>query len=201
MVSHSSQNEHIVATSLYYCSCENVTTSTLSFRHQCAGGRGYHEVNYEQWIHDCLPAIFGLESEGPAVQDIGSVDLREGRLLTYPNILRHRLEPFKLADPTKSGHRKITALFLVDPNIKVINTANVLCQHQAWGWREVVRSCCSKPSSMPDMRDSWLSRLPAELQDQILASVCKRGASQIGTHRGKEMVSEKGKRSFREREV
>lgn len=60
---------------------------------------------------------------------------REGRLLTFPNILQHCVQPFELADPTRPGHRKILALFLVDPNIRVISTANVPPQQKDW-WGE-----------------------------------------------------------------
>lgn len=93
------------------------------------------DVDYVQDMHAFLPEVFGGEQNEPAVQEMGGVETREGRLLTFPNILQHRVGPFKLQDPTKPGHRKIVALFLVDPNIKVISTANVPCQRQDW-WLE-----------------------------------------------------------------
>ncbi|KXH26363.1 hypothetical protein CSAL01_11361, partial [Colletotrichum salicis] len=40
--------------------------------------------------------------------------------------------PFKLADPSKTGHRKIVALFLVHPAIPVISTPNVPPQQKHW---------------------------------------------------------------------
>ncbi|KJA26101.1 hypothetical protein HYPSUDRAFT_52807 [Hypholoma sublateritium FD-334 SS-4] len=55
-----------------------------------------------------LPIIYGCETEGPSVQDVGSVDTREGRFLTFPNTLSKTLAPrwpvgpFKLADSTKT---------------------------------------------------------------------------------------------------
>ena len=113
-----------------------------------------------QGQHEWLSEVFGCEDEGPTVQEIGSVETREGRLLTFPNILQHRVGPFKLADPTKSGHRKIVALFLVDPNIKVISTAHVPCQQQEWWW-EVTRT----------KENQQIASLPRELQDQILEDV------------------------------
>jgi len=61
----------------------------------------------------------------------------EGRLLTFPNLLQHQVQPFQLADATKPGHRKILALFLVDPGIRIIGTANVPPQQKAW-WSEKV---------------------------------------------------------------
>ena len=100
--------------------------------------------------------MFGCENEGPTVQEIGSVETREGRLLTFPNVLQHRVGPFKLADPTKPGHRKIVALFLVDPNIKVISTAHVPCQQQEWWWN-LTRT----------KKNQQIIDLPVELQDHI----------------------------------
>ena len=81
-----------------------------------------------------LIEIFGYENLSGAVQDVGSVELREGRLITFPNVLQNRVAPFKLADPTKPGHRMDVTLFFVDANI---STAHVPCQQQEW-WLETV---------------------------------------------------------------
>ncbi|KAJ3569056.1 hypothetical protein NP233_g5304 [Leucocoprinus birnbaumii] len=55
---------------------------------------------------------------------------------------------------TKPGHRKILALFLVDPNIKIISTANVPCQRQDWREELILDS-------------NVLLRLPVELRDIV----------------------------------
>ena len=123
------------------------------------------EFEYEQDHHDWLEDVFGMEQEGPSVQDIGSVDTREGRLLTFPNILQHRVGSFKLVDPTKPGHRKIVALFLVDPNIRIISTAHVPCQRKDW-WMEAVLETQTKP-----VREKGLNDFPVELQDIIFKEV------------------------------
>lgn len=94
------------------------------------------------------------------MQEIGGVETREGRLLTFPNILQHRVGPFKLADPTKPGHRKIVALFLVDPNIKVISTAHVPSQQQEWWWKLTQTK-----------KNQQITGLPVEVQDHILDDV------------------------------
>lgn len=93
------------------------------------------------------------------VQVIGSIDTREGRVLTWPNILQHQVQPFKLADPTKPGRRRILALFLVDPNIRIISTANVPCQRRDW-WSKTVRA-----------ERGGISGLPIELQDAVFDAV------------------------------
>ncbi|TFK36202.1 hypothetical protein BDQ12DRAFT_725247 [Crucibulum laeve] len=128
-------NEHICSTALYYYDNENITASSLAFRR-----------------------IFGCLSDGPAVQEIGSIDTREGRLITFPNIFQHQVQPFKLVDPTKPGHRKILALFLVDPHIQTISTAHVPCQQKEW-WMEAART------------NQALSRLPVEVQQLVVDAV------------------------------
>lgn len=129
-------NEHICATALYYYSSSNITPSSLAFRQQ-TGDFTRGTIQYRQWHYDWLPAIFGCTQGGPTVQYVGGVDTREGRLLTFPNILQHQVQPFKLVDRTKPGHRKILALFLVDPNIKIVSSANVPCQRKDWWVEEI----------------------------------------------------------------
>ncbi|KAI0463758.1 hypothetical protein LJB42_002763 [Komagataella kurtzmanii] len=105
-------NEDIVATVLYYYDSENITESKLSFRNATI------EPNYEQHDHDGIRRIFGLWNEGNLTRYLGSVDCIENRLLIFPNVYQHHVDPFELADKTKPGHRKILCFFLVDPNNK-----------------------------------------------------------------------------------
>lgn len=150
-------NEHICASAVYYYDSENITTSRIAFRQQ-SDAETIH-VSYEQDHHDWLPAVFGCETHGPGVQNVGTVDTPEGRLLTWPNILQHQVQPFKLADPTKPGHRKILAFFLVDPNIRIISTANVPCQQRQW-WSNAIQR-----------ENGVISALPLELQEHIFHDV------------------------------
>ncbi|TFK36203.1 hypothetical protein BDQ12DRAFT_725248 [Crucibulum laeve] len=145
-------NEHICATALYYYDNENITSSSLAFRQQ--SDTDTIDINYPQNAHDWLQIVFGCENEEAAVQEIGAVDTREGRLITFPNVLQHQVQPFKLVDSTKPGHRKILALFLVDPHIRVISTAHVPPQQKEW-WTEAVR------------QNKTLKKLPVELQKLV----------------------------------
>lgn len=106
--------------------------------------------------HDWLTAVYGCEADGPVIQEMGSVLCLENRLLTFPNILEHWVAQFSLADRSRPGHRKIRALFLVDPHIRVISTANVPPQRKDW-WEEQV-----------DLRRGPLSKLPPELQEMVI---------------------------------
>ena len=159
------QNEHIVATALYYYSTENITTSSLSFRQLCEVSEMATSMDYEQNDDQWLADIFGCKNWDGAIQNIGSVETREGRLLTFPNVLQHLVEPFKLADPTKPGHRKIVALFLVDPNLTITSTAHVPCQQQEWWWDTVMAT------KSQTITKTAIGNVPIELQDGILEGV------------------------------
>ncbi|TFK70996.1 hypothetical protein BDN72DRAFT_958380 [Pluteus cervinus] len=158
-------NEHICATALYDYHNENITPSHLAFRQRAseddANGLGNSwdddSTNHEDW----LPQIFGCSNFESIVQDVGKIETKQGRLLTFPNILQHQVQPFQLADPTQPGDRKLLALFLVDPNLKIISTANVPCQRADW-WRQAVHDGPEKARQV---------RIPIELQEHILDEV------------------------------
>ncbi|TFK72606.1 hypothetical protein BDN72DRAFT_815682 [Pluteus cervinus] len=125
------RNERICASAIHYFDNENITSNALAFR-QMSDDSDLDTVRYDQDDHYWLKPIFGLEQYGELLQNIGGIETKEGRIITFPNTLQHQVQPFTLADPTRSGHRKILALFLVDPNIRIISTANVPCQRQDW---------------------------------------------------------------------
>ncbi|GLB44156.1 putative protein of unknown function (DUF4246) [Lyophyllum shimeji] len=104
---------HICASAIYNYDSDNLTTSRVAFRQQSNVQRAELKMSYPQGDHDFLEEVFGCEQGGSGVQDLVTVDNPEGRLLTWPNILQHQVQPFNLVDSSKSGHRKIPALFLV----------------------------------------------------------------------------------------
>ncbi len=111
--------------------------------------------------------VFGFDpragnnlGEDHFTQDLGGITCREGRLLTFPNTLQHCVSPFSLADPSKPGHRKILAFFLIDPTRRIISTANVPPQREDWctEWTDSIQEALGQ-------------RLPVELQDMIMSDV------------------------------
>ena len=68
------------------------------------------------------------------------------------------MAPFKLEDPSRPGHRKLLALFQVDPHCRIISTANVPPQQKEW-WS-------------PNIRDNQrFAKLPTEIADKIVENV------------------------------
>jgi hypothetical protein len=125
-------NEGIVATSIYYYDVNNVTESRIRFSQEA--DLDPYEITYEQSDHEPLCITFGAESmyDEPAVQEIGSIATRHGRIIAFPNTMRHRVEPFGLADRTKPGHRRFLVLWLVDPHMRIVSTADVPPQQLSW---------------------------------------------------------------------
>lgn len=152
-------NEHICATALYYYDNDNITDSHLAFRTKVSTDE-ISRLQYRQDDSDGVCHIFDIEPNGPGIQSIGKVLTKEGRLLAFPNVLQHQVQPFELADPTRPGHRKILALFLIDPFQRVISTANVPPQQRDW-WLE----------ALEEDREGRLNTLPPELKKQVLDDV------------------------------
>ncbi|KAL2256160.1 hypothetical protein VTK26DRAFT_2091 [Humicola hyalothermophila] len=150
-------NEHIVGTALYYLDSENITDSHLDFRTLTSA---YQDTKYSisqdgyHWMQSMYGTLLGGGAPSACLQNYGSVTTPQGRLLAFPNVFHHRVSGFRLADPTKPGHRRFIALWLVDPFRRIISTANVPPQQADW-WAE------STFSALRDQRGS--SSLPPEI--------------------------------------
>lgn len=82
-------NEKICATALYYLDSENITDSSLSFRMQTCYDQDELQSEVGQDSYHWMECVFGtdLSHNGSCLQNYGSVETREGRLLAFPNVL------------------------------------------------------------------------------------------------------------------
>ncbi|KAK0719047.1 hypothetical protein B0T21DRAFT_60415 [Apiosordaria backusii] len=182
-------NEHIVATALYYLDSENVTPSSLEFRMKTSSFQDGLQERVGQDCYRPYETMFGCYfSQGEAIQKLGSIETRQGRLLAFPNVFHHRVSPFSLQDRTKPGHRRFVALWLVDPHQRIISTANVPPQQLDW-WAEAVfggkdqvekgdmpsevfqllleQGLADKISPPKEVLDKMSNRLPVEIMDMV----------------------------------
>lgn len=157
-------NERICASSIYYYAQENITASRLSFR-QLTSSEDLRNKTYGQDDYSGVEILHGVKQGGPCVQYLGSVSTRQGRIIAFPNVLQHQVQPFELADPTKPGYRKILALFLVDPHRRVLSTANVPPQQRDWWWSESVAG------NTPAVYGTRLQELPVEILDKVVKEI------------------------------
>jgi hypothetical protein len=93
------------------------------------------------------------------LQTTGFVQAMPGRLVTFPNFQQHHVEPFKLEDKTRPGHRRILAFFLVHPDCYIASSKWVPPQQMPVVFRAV---------------DSGLrSKLPREVSLMVTESIGK----------------------------
>ncbi|KAL7941279.1 hypothetical protein V8C42DRAFT_335271 [Trichoderma barbatum] len=158
-------NERICATALYYYDSENITDCHLDFRTPADREELVTNLNYEQSQHFPIERTFAIpNTDRDTLQYVGGVLTTNSpstgdadtRAVFFPNLLQHRVSSFRLRDPTRPGHRKILALFLVDPAIPILSTANVPPQQRHWWARET------------GVEKALAVRLPNELTQLIL---------------------------------
>ncbi|KAJ7729113.1 hypothetical protein B0H14DRAFT_3518369 [Mycena olivaceomarginata] len=131
---------------IYYYDEENITEARLSFRVPTQQPE-YHAHRED---HDCVYTLYGFASQGWCVQELGEMITKEGRTLSWPNQYQHRVSPFKLSDPSRPGHRKILAIFLVDPMIKHIPSATAVPPQQA-EWASTALQEAVPPTEVVDL--------------------------------------------------
>lgn len=129
-------NEHIVATSIAVFDLNNLSSCSLELRQPTA----FPSMDYwPQDVFESYPLDFApsMSPEKLAIQRIGKVELRTGRLVTFPNVMESRLSACHLLDHTREGHIRFVSLYLVDPHYRICSTRNVPAQQHDW-WAGIV---------------------------------------------------------------
>ncbi|KAH7337292.1 hypothetical protein B0J17DRAFT_769440 [Rhizoctonia solani] len=121
------KNEAIAVSGIYYYDEDNITESRLAFRTAVNAPE-----SYEQSDDRGCRLTWGMARDDPCVNELGSVVACQDRCIAFPNTYQHCVSSFELADKSKPGHRKIVALFLVDPAISRPSTTIVPPQQKEW---------------------------------------------------------------------
>ena len=120
-------NERIAATALYVYSTENLSSSippSMSFRRRIDPNEAALATDFIS-SRPHAPDIYGAGVGDPAIQQIGDVNLREGRVVVHPNTFQTRQYSFRLGDVSLPGHCRILTIHLLDPNRRNMSTAMV----------------------------------------------------------------------------
>ncbi|KAF4220993.1 hypothetical protein CNMCM8980_002871 [Aspergillus fumigatiaffinis] len=124
-------NEHVTATMAYVYHSDNVQVPSLEFR-QISETATLTEVEHEPDDTIWLKQVYGLEDGESTAQTVGNIKAPVGRVIIVPATLQHRVNRCELVDKSRPGCVKVLSLFLVDPNIRIISTANVPPQRLDW---------------------------------------------------------------------
>lgn len=132
-------NDHVVAIALLPFDIQNISLCAIEFRQETSFPQGdYVCCSWREHAdHDTInPSMQWDADKGPwAAQYLGEVELRLGRLISFPNVVEHRIRSFDLVDTTRHGHIRFISLLLVDPHYRICSTRNVPAQQHDW-WAE-----------------------------------------------------------------
>ncbi|KAJ5103872.1 Protein of unknown function DUF4246 [Penicillium argentinense] len=124
-------NEHICAAAFIFCENENMEVPVMEFRNiveTAILGEVEHEPNDFIWLRQ----VYGMDNGEPALQRPGSIKCTLGRTTIIPSTVQHRITKFELSDKSKPGRTRALAFYLVDPNIRIVSTANIPPQRLDW---------------------------------------------------------------------
>ncbi|KAJ2452443.1 hypothetical protein GGF42_004031 [Coemansia sp. RSA 2424] len=135
-------NERIIATGVFFYDVVNISQRSLQFREAlCSWGREEHQPEIE-----LLPKAYGItlddimSGDRLISQELGPVDIKNGRCVVFPNILQHKIPELELVDKTKPGHCKILTFYFVDPATRIPSTEIVPPQQQEWYFEDILAS-------------------------------------------------------------
>ncbi|KAJ2256877.1 hypothetical protein GGI13_001062 [Coemansia sp. RSA 455] len=132
-------NERIIATGVFFYDVANTAPASLGFREAiCSWG-----FEAEQFDIESVVKAYGIEpsqggEEDPISQELGSVGIKNGRCVVFPNIHQYKFPKLKLANKTKPGHCKMLTFYVVDPSTRIPSTEIVPPQQQDWYFEDVL---------------------------------------------------------------
>jgi len=123
-------SENIIATGIYYYSVDNIDLNSnyLEFRSTVNTDCIDYPQSCKQYIdtHYGFNDINGTYNDKETTIDIGKISTIEDLCLVFPNFLQHKVSNLKLQDKNKSGTRNILVFFLVNPDITILSTKDVM---------------------------------------------------------------------------
>ncbi|KAJ2460937.1 hypothetical protein GGF42_000525 [Coemansia sp. RSA 2424] len=135
-------SERIIATGVFFYDVVNVSQRSLQFREALCSW----QVEAEQFDIDSVVKAYGIELSGPIQeghlisQELGPVEIKNGRCVVFPSILQYKMPELKLADRTKPGHCKMLTFYFVDPSTRIPSTEIVPPQQKDWWAEDIVVS-------------------------------------------------------------
>lgn len=132
-------NEHIVAIAFVAFDFDNISPCSLDFRQETSRPGEEYDSYWRNFHNDTTHNPSMARNPMLHIQHLGGIELRPGRLITFPNVMESRLSSFHLLDPTRKGHLRYICLHLVDPNYRICSTRNGPPQQHEWWAAEVVQ--------------------------------------------------------------
>ncbi|KAJ2342568.1 hypothetical protein GGH92_005321, partial [Coemansia sp. RSA 2673] len=109
-------NERIIATGIFFYDVANIAPASLGFREALSA----LDFQVERYDIESIVKVYGIEENqlgerDHVSQELGSVGIKDGRCVVFPNVHQYKFPELKLADETRTGHCKMLTFYFVDP--------------------------------------------------------------------------------------
>lgn len=152
---------------------ENVTGSSIEFRMAVTSPSGFVPGDV-----GATTRTWAMKDGDPCHQYVGSKCITPGLCVAFPNLYQHRQSALQLLDPTKQGHQRVIAFYLVDPDVNpVISTSRVPPQQISW--------------IAAAAEESMDKRLPVEIIERIMDAVEGKMTDVEADHYRERMLAER----------
>ncbi|KAJ2881671.1 hypothetical protein H4R27_003940 [Coemansia aciculifera] len=123
--------ERIFAVGLYFYDVENVASANLTFRDPMSLGT-YHSPDRMIDFRSAHDVNSVSQHKLYYSQEVGGIEIKDGRYICYPNYYQTKMPSFELVDPTKAGHIKCIAFYIADPTTRLLSTEVIPPQQPDW---------------------------------------------------------------------
>ncbi|KAJ2060532.1 hypothetical protein GGI08_003023 [Coemansia sp. S2] len=123
--------ERIFAVGLYFYDVENIASANIMFRDPMSLG-SFHPPDSLIDLRSAHDVISVSRDKLYYSQEVGGIEIKDGRYICYPNYYQTKMPSFELVDPTKAGHLKCIAFYIADPNSRLLSTEVIPPQQPDW---------------------------------------------------------------------
>ncbi|KAJ2262051.1 hypothetical protein GGI01_001838 [Coemansia sp. RSA 376] len=123
--------ERIFAVGLYFYDVENIASVNIMFRDPMSLGT-FHPPDSMIDLRSAHDVISVSRHKLYYSQEVGGIEIKDGRYICYPNYYQTKMPSFELVDPTKAGHLKCIAFYIADPNTRLLSTEAIPPQQPDW---------------------------------------------------------------------
>ncbi|KAJ1670790.1 hypothetical protein GGF38_001274, partial [Coemansia sp. RSA 25] len=123
------ENEGIFAAGYYFYDVENIANARLMFQDHAAKKAPSKPQHKPRFYADSMA---GYNKQCSDMKAIGGAEIKTGRFICYPTEYQMKMSSIQLADPTKAGHIKYIAFYIVDPSSRQVSTEIVPPRQPGW---------------------------------------------------------------------
>ncbi|KAJ2057318.1 hypothetical protein GGI17_005718 [Coemansia sp. S146] len=134
-------NEHIIATGIFFYDMANIAPSCLQFCEAfCSGSLETDQYDIDSAVNAYSIEYGKLEEDGLVLQELGSIGIKDGQCVVFPNTHLFKVPELKLTNKIRPGHCKMLTFYFVDPSTRIPLTEIVPPQQQDWHFEDVLVS-------------------------------------------------------------